>query len=84
MSLVSQREFHLVEVTGEQLDRVVEHFKTFLIEAKIPETYRVNIYKDQVTRARIQGLADTRAGILVKPIDLYWPFIFIIKIRNMD
>jgi hypothetical protein len=37
-----------MEVTDEKLDSIVDELKTFLTEAKIPGTYKVNIYKDQV------------------------------------
>jgi hypothetical protein len=36
-------------VTDEDLNRLIEEIKSFLVEEKIPETYTVNVYKDQVT-----------------------------------
>lgn len=33
----------------EDLDRFIEEIKSFLREAKIPESYTANVYKDQVT-----------------------------------
>jgi hypothetical protein len=36
-------------VKDEDLNRIVEEIESFLAQAKIPETYTVNVYKDQVT-----------------------------------
>lgn len=49
MTMISHRECHLLEIKSEDLGRFIEEIKTFLKEEKIPETYTVNIYKDQVT-----------------------------------
>ncbi len=49
MFMISHRACHLVGVNDEDLDRFVGEIKSFLAEAKIPETYLVNVYKDQVT-----------------------------------
>lgn len=49
MSLISHRACHIVGVKDEDLDRFVKEIKSFLAEAEIPETYTVNVYKDQVT-----------------------------------
>ena len=49
MSFISHRACHLVGVKDEDIDRFVGEIKSFLREAKIPETYTVNVYKDQVT-----------------------------------
>ncbi len=49
MSLISHRACHLIEVNDESLERMIEEIKAFLVETKIPETYKVNVYKDQVT-----------------------------------
>ncbi len=49
MSLISHRTCHLLGLKDEDLDRIVEELKTFLAEAKIPQTCTVNVYKDQVT-----------------------------------
>ena len=47
--MISHRACHLVGVNDEDLNRFVEEIKSFLAEEKIPETYTVNVYKDQVT-----------------------------------
>jgi len=48
MPLISYRSCHLVGPNDEDLNRFVEEIKSFA-EAEIPETYTVNVYKDQVT-----------------------------------
>jgi len=47
--LISHRACHLAGVTTEDLDRFIEEIKSFLREAKIPESYTASVYKDQVT-----------------------------------
>ncbi len=73
-----------MEVTDEQLDRIVEELKAFLTEAKIPETYKVNVYKDQVTccghlpigvsveiqAPRLQSIKDVDETILCKIMEI--------------
>lgn len=49
MFMISHRACHMVGVKDEDLDRFVNEIRSFLVEAKIPETYTVNVYKDQVT-----------------------------------
>jgi len=39
----------MLGVKDEDLNQIIEEIKTFLVEAEIPETYTVNVYKDQVT-----------------------------------
>ncbi len=48
MSLISHRACY-IGARNEDLDKIVQELKTFLAEAGIPETYSVNVYKDQVT-----------------------------------
>lgn len=49
MSMISHRACHIVGGNDEVIDRFVAEIKTYLEEAGIPETYKVNVYKDQVT-----------------------------------
>ncbi len=48
-SIISHRACHIIGVRDEDIDRFVKEIKSYLIETKIPETYAVNVYKDQVT-----------------------------------
>ncbi len=48
-SLISHRACHLAGTKNEDINRFVEEIKFFLEEAKIPENYTVDVYKDQVT-----------------------------------
>lgn len=38
-----------IGVKNEDLNKIVKEIKAFLAEAGIPDTYTVNVYKDQVT-----------------------------------
>lgn len=49
MSLITHRSCHIIGVNDEKLNRFVDEIKTFLAETGIPKTYRINVYKDQVT-----------------------------------
>ncbi len=49
MSVISHRVCHIAGVKDEDLNRIVEEIKSFLAETGIPETCKVNVYKDQVT-----------------------------------
>lgn len=49
MAMISHRACHIVGMNDEDLNRFVEEIQSFLAEARIPETYTVNVYKDQVT-----------------------------------
>lgn len=48
MSAISHRAC-MIGVNDGDLDRIVEELRSYLIEADVPETYTVNVYKDQVT-----------------------------------
>jgi hypothetical protein len=39
----------MIGVNDEELNRFVDEIKTFLTESQIPDTYSVNVYKDQIT-----------------------------------
>lgn len=47
MSLITHRVCH-IGVDNEKLNRFVDEIKSFLVETGIPETYNINVYKDQV------------------------------------
>ncbi len=47
-SVISHRACY-IGVKNEDLDKIVEEIKSFVREAEVPETYKVNVYKDQVT-----------------------------------
>ena len=49
MSLITRRVCHIIEASDEKLNQFVEEIKSFLLEIGIPETYSINVYKDQVT-----------------------------------
>lgn len=48
-SFITQRVCHMFGVKDEDLNRIVSEIKSFLVDTRIPETYTVNVYKDQVT-----------------------------------
>ncbi len=49
MSLISHRSCHIVGMNDEALNQFVEEMNSFLVENEVPDSYSVNIYKDQVT-----------------------------------
>lgn len=49
MSKISQRACHLVGIKDEDLNRFVHEVQSFLLKANIPEDYKINVYKDQIT-----------------------------------
>jgi hypothetical protein len=49
MSLITRRSCHIIGVNDEKLNRFVDEIKRFLVETGIPDTYSINVYKDQVT-----------------------------------
>lgn len=49
ISFITHRVCHRLGAKDEDLNRIVSEIISFLVEAKIPETYTVNVYKDQVT-----------------------------------
>jgi len=49
MSLTTHRTCCIIGVDDEKLNRFVDEIKAFLAKTGIPETYSINVYKDQVT-----------------------------------
>ncbi len=49
MSLITHRTCYMIGVDDEKLNHFVDEIKTFLTESQIPDSYSINVYKDQVT-----------------------------------
>lgn len=49
MSLITRRSCHIIGLNDEKLNGLVDEIKAFLTETGIPETYSIDVYKDQVT-----------------------------------
>ena len=48
MGLISRREYHIIGVTNNDLNRYVTEIKTYFKERKNPEDYIIKVYKDAV------------------------------------
>jgi hypothetical protein len=49
LSIISHRACHLVEVDDVILNRMIKELKSYLEEMKVPNSYKVNVYKDHIT-----------------------------------
>jgi len=49
MSIISHRACDIIGVNDDKIERFVMEVKDYLVEAGIPDTYSVNIYKDEIT-----------------------------------
>ncbi len=49
MELISYRSCYMLGVDDKALDSFIDEIKSFLHAVNVPEDYRVNVYKDEVT-----------------------------------
>jgi hypothetical protein len=48
MGLISRREYHIIGVNNNDLNRYVSEIKTYFNERKTPDDYIIKVYKDAV------------------------------------